>query len=167
MGDATTAYLALGSNLGDRLGFLERARTELARLEHSRLLACSRVYETTPVGGPGNQGPYLNAVLALATSLPPLELLRNCQFIEAACGREREKRWGARTLDIDLLLYGREVSTSKELTLPHPRMHRRAFVMRPLCDLAPTLRHPVLDKSMEQLLDELAPAIGDRCLGDW
>lgn len=122
------AALALGSNLGDRLGHLQAAVDLLLPL------AVSPVYETAPVGGP-EQGPYLNAVVLVAAA-PPLRLLRQAQAVEAARGRERGERWGPRTLDVDLLDVGGIRMRTPELTLPHPRAAERAFVLAPWLDVA-------------------------------
>ncbi len=134
----TRAYLALGSNLGDRLAFLQGAVTALAATEAITLAAVSRVYETAPVGGP-SQGAYLNAVVALDTELGAPGLLVVAQRIEGAAGRTRTARWGARTLDVDVLLVGDERVDSHDLTVPHPRLWQRGFVLAPLADVAPDL----------------------------
>lgn len=126
-------FVALGSNVGDRREHLSRA---VSRLEG--VAGVSGVYETDPVGGP-DQGPYLNCVVELYTTLAPDELLDLCQEIEAAAGRERTVHWGPRTLDVDVLLYGDEVIDTPRLTVPHPRMWERRFVLEPLADLAPEL----------------------------
>lgn len=133
-----TAYLALGSNLGDRRAHLAAAVHGLASLPASTLLATSPVYETAPVGPPG-QGPYYNLAVALHTTLPPLALLDLALALELARGRQRRERWGPRTLDIDLLLYDDLVLTLPQLTLPHPRLHQRPFVLAPLAQIAPHL----------------------------
>ena len=137
----TRAHLALGSNLGDRLGFLQDAVTALAATPGITLTRVSRVYETVPVGGPP-QGPFLNAVVALATDLGARELLAVAQLIEAAAGRVRGERCGPRPLDVDVLLVGDERIDSPELTVPHPRLWERAFVLAPLGDVAPDLVAP-------------------------
>jgi 2-amino-4-hydroxy-6-hydroxymethyldihydropteridine diphosphokinase len=134
----TRAFLALGSNLGDRLANLQLALDELAQHTAVDVIAVSRVYETTPVGGP-KQGEYLNAVVALDTSLSPHELLHLAQAIEQAAERVRDVRWGPRTLDVDVLLYGDRTIDDPDLTVPHPRMWERAFVLVPLRDVAPEL----------------------------
>ena len=129
-----TVVLALGSNLGDRLANLQAAVDALAPgLEE---VAVSPVYETAPVGGPP-QPDYLNAVLVAATSLPPRAVLDRGRAAEAALGRARGPRWGPRTLDVDVIAYGNEISSDPELTLPHPRAHERAFVLAPWHDVDP------------------------------
>jgi 2-amino-4-hydroxy-6-hydroxymethyldihydropteridine diphosphokinase len=134
----TRAHLALGSNLGDRLAFLRSAVTGLRRTEGISVAAVSRVYETAPVGGP-EQGPYLNAVVAVDTELSAAQLLAVAHRLEDEAGRVREVRWGARTLDVDVLLVGDERVDTPELTVPHPRLAERGFVLAPLADVAPEL----------------------------
>jgi len=136
----TPAHLALGSNLGDRIAYLQGAVTALASTAGITVAAVSRVYETAPVGGP-EQGPYLNAVVALRTNLGPAELLAVAHRIEDQAGRARTERWGARTLDIDLLLLGDTRLETPDLTIPHPRMWQRGFVLAPLADVAPERVH--------------------------
>lgn len=128
------AFLALGSNLGDRRSYL---RAGVARIPD--VVAVSQVYETDPVGGPLGQGAYLNCVVELRTKLTPRELLGIAQAAEAEANRVRIERWGPRTLDVDVLLVGDEVVDEPDLTVPHPRMWERGFVLVPLADLAPEL----------------------------
>jgi 2-amino-4-hydroxy-6-hydroxymethyldihydropteridine diphosphokinase len=127
------AFIALGSNLGDRLGNLQAAVDGLAGTRGIDVVRASRVYETDPVGPP--QPDYLNAVVLVETSLSARELLEACLAIERAMGRERKERWGPRTIDLDLLLYGREDIHEPGLVVPHPRMHERGFVLAPLLEL--------------------------------
>lgn len=155
---ATDVFLGLGSNLGRCLDSLRFARQQLAADPEMTLRASSPLYQTPALGGPAGQPDYLNAVLQLSTSLPPQQLLLRCQKIETACGRTRNVRWEARTLDIDLLVFGDLCQEEEQLTLPHPRLHTRHFVLLPLVDLAPELIHPRLARSMVQLLKELPPA---------
>jgi dihydroneopterin aldolase / 2-amino-4-hydroxy-6-hydroxymethyldihydropteridine diphosphokinase len=124
------AYLSIGSNLGDRCGFLRHA------VDFLRPSAVSQVYETAPVGGP-EQGPFLNMVLAVETQLDPYALLRRCQRVERAANRKRMVHWGPRTLDVDIIFYDDFHIVSPELTLPHPRTFERRFVLAPLAELAP------------------------------
>jgi 2-amino-4-hydroxy-6-hydroxymethyldihydropteridine diphosphokinase len=135
---SVTAYVALGSNLGDRAAHLAAALAALADLPGTHLLSVSATYETAPVGPAGQQN-YFNAVAALATSLAPLALLDHLLAIEQAQGRVRRERWGPRTLDLDLLIHGSTALDDPRLTLPHPRMLERAFVLVPLADVAPNL----------------------------
>jgi 2-amino-4-hydroxy-6-hydroxymethyldihydropteridine diphosphokinase len=134
----TRAYLALGSNLGDRAAHLQSAVDGLDADEHVRVVAVSRVYETDPVGGPA-QGAYLNAVVAVETELAPEALLALAQRLERDAERVRGERWGPRTLDVDVLLYDELALDSADLTIPHPRMWERGFVLAPLRDVAPAL----------------------------
>ncbi len=133
----TQAYVALGSNLGDPERQLGVAFAALGGLGGTRLLARSRLYSTSPQGGPPGQPDYLNAVARLETRLDPRGLLRRLQAIEQRAGRQRTERWGPRTLDLDLLLHGDLLLDTPELTLPHPRMAERAFVLVPLAEVAP------------------------------
>jgi 2-amino-4-hydroxy-6-hydroxymethyldihydropteridine diphosphokinase len=128
------AFLGLGSNLGDRRGHLREA---VARLPD--VAAVSPLYETDPVGGPPGQGAYLNCVVELRTARTPRELLAAAQAAEAAAARVRVERWGPRTLDVDVLLVGDDTVAEPDLTVPHPRMWQRGFVLVPLGDLAPEL----------------------------
>jgi 2-amino-4-hydroxy-6-hydroxymethyldihydropteridine diphosphokinase len=131
-----TAVLALGRNLGDRRDILQGGADAIAAIPEVRVTAVSPVYETVPVGGPP-QPDYLNAVLLVATSLPPAVLLGRLHEIEAAFDRVRQVRWGPRTLDIDIITVAGERSDDPELTLPHPRAHERAFVLAPWHDADP------------------------------
>ncbi len=135
------AYIALGSNLGDRERHLHAAFAALRTLRGVREVVASRVYETDPLG-PGEQRPYLNAVARVSTELSPRDLLDRLLAIERSEGRERGERNAPRTLDLDLLLYGERELDEPGLVVPHPRMAQRAFVLEPLCDLAPDLVIP-------------------------
>jgi 2-amino-4-hydroxy-6-hydroxymethyldihydropteridine diphosphokinase len=146
------AFVALGSNLGDRSAHLRAGRAALSELPDTGLVASSRVYETAPVGPPP-QGAYLNAVVQLHTLLPARELLAAMLAIEKVEGRRREvdgERWGPRTLDLDLLLYGDSRVDEDGLRVPHPRLHERAFVLEPLCELAGERTHPVLGDTLRE-----------------
>jgi 2-amino-4-hydroxy-6-hydroxymethyldihydropteridine diphosphokinase len=136
------AYVALGSNLGDRARHLAAGLAALRALRGARDVEVSRIYETDPVG-PGDQRPYLNAVARLRTNLSPHTLLEHLLAIERSEGRERSAvRNAPRTLDLDLLLYGAWEIDEPQLVVPHPRIARRPFVLEPLCDLAPDLVVP-------------------------
>lgn len=129
------AYLALGSNLGDRLATLGRAVELLDERPGIEVVRSSRVYETEPVGPP--QPAYLNAVIEVGTELEPRELLAACLAVEAELGRVRGERWGPRTLDVDVLTYDHLTVEEPDLVVPHPRMHERGFVLVPLRELDP------------------------------
>ena len=145
-----TAYIALGANLGDPLPMLHWARDEVGKL--GQVTGVSRLYRTAPVGGPPGQPDYLNAALSLQTALPPADLLAALHDIEARAGRTREVRWEARVLDLDLILYGDQISDDPALTLPHPRAWERAFVLAPLHDLDPALRYPRTGETVAEAL---------------
>jgi 3-oxoacyl-[acyl-carrier protein] reductase len=152
---SATAYVALGSNLGDRRAHLGRGVAALRAhpgVGHVRL---STVYETAPVGGPSGQGPYLNAAAEVITTLPPDALFRLLMAVETECGRERSVAEGPRTLDLDLLLYDDLVRSGPDLILPHPRLHLRSFVLVPLAEIAPGVIHPLMKKSIDDLLADL------------
>src|SRR5215467_4705058 len=139
----TLAYVGLGANLGDAEGSIRQALEELDTLPDTRVAARSPLYRSAPVGY-APQPDFVNAVAEVRTSLKPGELLAALIEIEQRHGRERSFPNAPRTLDLDLLLYGEELMESERLTLPHPRMHERAFVLKPLLDLAPDLRIPGL-----------------------
>ena len=134
------AFVGLGSNLGDRATLLRDAVEGLAAA--GDVVALSALYETEPVGGPPGQGPYLNVVVELATADPPRRLLERCQALERVAARVRAERWGPRTLDADVLWVEGCTVDEPDLTVPHPRMWERRFVLQPLADLAPDLVTP-------------------------
>jgi 2-amino-4-hydroxy-6-hydroxymethyldihydropteridine diphosphokinase len=149
-GLAATVYLSLGANLGDRLANL---RLALARLQTlARLEDVSSLYETEPQGV-SDQPLFLNAVCRVTTGLEPQALLRFLKNLEQESGRRPGgQKWGPRPIDLDILLYDDRLVDAPELTIPHPRLAERAFVLIPLCELAPELRHPLLEKTMKELL---------------
>jgi len=151
------AYIGLGSNLGDRGDTLMAAVKRLAAIEGVSVRRISQFITTDPVGGPPDQPKYLNAAAEILTTLAPLELLAELQKIEAALGRDRtnEPRWGPRTCDMDILLMGDCVMETETLTIPHPRMHERKFVLRPLAQIAREAVHPVLHRTVIELLCDL------------
>jgi 2-amino-4-hydroxy-6-hydroxymethyldihydropteridine diphosphokinase len=151
------AAIALGANLGDRAAALQAALDRLRAHPEVYHLVASSFYTTAPVGGPAGQGNYLNAAAVLDTPLPPAELLHLLLSIEATLGRDRthEERNGPRKLDLDLLLYEDLIRHEPGLTLPHPRMHERAFVLDPLVEVAGEMVHPVRGQTIRQLRAQL------------
>jgi 2-amino-4-hydroxy-6-hydroxymethyldihydropteridine diphosphokinase len=141
MSEPVTAYLGIGSNLDDPRAQVARAVNKLTQCAGIRVLRCSTWYGSRAVG-PGVQPDYVNGVIEIETSLEPLALLHALQEIEQAHGRKRDTRWGARTLDLDILLYGDTVIIDPDLRVPHPRLHERAFVLKPLADLCPDREIP-------------------------
>jgi len=152
----TDAYIALGSNLGDRQHNIDSAVDAIARLPGAEVTARSTVIETDPVG-PAGQDRYLNGVIHIRTTLAPRALLGQLLRIESEHGRERsqEQRWGARTLDLDILVYAGTTIDEPGLTLPHPRLHERPFVLIPLSEIAPDLTIPAYEKTPRDLLGAL------------
>ena len=151
---AVRAAVGLGSNLGDRQRHIAEAIGALSEL--GSLVSVSALYESAPVGGP-DQGPYLNAVAVLETELSARQLLGGCLDIEAAHGRERRERWGPRTLDLDVLLYGDSTIDDDGLSVPHPRLHERRFVLAPLLEAWPDATMPdgtVLADLLEGVADQ-------------
>jgi len=170
---ATRAYIALGSNRGDRRAQLSAALDALRSLRGVLSVQPAPIYETDPVGGPAEQGKFLNTAAAVNTDLTAEQLLEKLNQIEADRGRDRNaetERCGPRTLDLDILLFGDEIITPEsssdtrhpipdtrksDLIVPHPRMHQRDFVLRPLNDIAPDVIHPVLKRTIRDLLTAL------------
>lgn len=148
------AYIGLGSNLGDPLENCRRALEEIAAAPGNRVVRCSPLYRTEPVGKK-DQDWFLNGVVVVETKLPPRKLLAVLLAIEKKMGRERRERWGPRLVDLDLLFYGGQVVRERSLRVPHPRAHERRFVLIPLKDVAPRLKHPLLGKTVSRMLQEL------------
>ena len=149
------AFVAIGSNVGDRHRYCRQAAARLAALPQSTLVQLSPVFETAPAEGAGG-GLFLNAAAEVETDLAPAALLAELQAIEVALGREADHvRLGPRTIDLDLLLFGGLILDSAALTIPHPRMASRRFVLAPLAAIAPEARHPVLGCTVRELLDRV------------
>lgn len=149
-------YIGVGSNLGDRLAYIKKSVVLLKKNHQISIKKISPIYETAPCGGPKGQKGYLNLTLKLETELEPLELLAQLKKIERDSGRGAGRaRWAAREIDLDILLCGKRVVKEKGLEVPHPLMHKRSFVLKPLSDIAPRLMHPVLKKSIKILLESI------------
>jgi len=147
-------YLGLGSNLGDRRRNIEDAIKLMAQRKDIKVREVSSLYETEPVGYE-NQRWFINGVLKVETTLKPRELLEALKEIEEALNRKRDLRWGPRTVDLDILLYDDKKIEAQDFVIPHPEMHRRAFVLVPLAEIAPDLIHSVMGRSISELLADL------------
>jgi 2-amino-4-hydroxy-6-hydroxymethyldihydropteridine diphosphokinase len=154
---AVTAFIALGANLGDRAKMIHRAAARVAQTEAIELIRLSPLMETAAVGGPAGSPAYLNAAAEINTTLTARQLLERLLCIEAELGRVRREKWAPRVIDLDLLLYGDSILDEPGLTVPHPRLHERRFVLGPLVQIAAGVIHPRLGKSIRALLDELPP----------
>jgi 2-amino-4-hydroxy-6-hydroxymethyldihydropteridine diphosphokinase len=149
------AYIALGSNIEPRGKYIQRALNLMTEHPHIEVLAVSSVYETEPEGGPEGQPLYLNAAAKIKTILSPIDLLNALQGIEKELGRKREVFWDARTIDLDILLYGQDIISTDRLIIPHPLMHERRFVLQPLAQIAPDVMHPILQMSARTILESM------------
>ncbi len=150
-----TAYISVGSNLGNKLENCRNGIANLTRLSGIRLVDQSRIYRTEPVDYL-DQDWFINYVVKIETDIEPSELFRRIKSIERAAGRKQNAiRFGPRVLDLDILLFDDLVRDEPVLTIPHPRMHERRFVLKPICDIDPEINHPVLGRSMQALLDDL------------
>lgn len=152
-----TAFIGFGSNVGDRADFCDRAVTLLSLLPQSHVQGVSLLYETEPVrdGADPGDGWFLNGVIRLVTDVSVRSLMTGLREIERSLGRDEERRSGPRTMDLDLLFYGHRVIDEPGLTVPHPRLHLRRFVLQPLSELDPSWMHPSLGRSISQLLTEV------------
>jgi deoxyguanosine kinase len=148
------AYIGLGSNLGDRKDFIHKALKKLAETKGIEVTRVSDIIETSPLGG-ANQPKYLNAAAQVKTSLPAKDLHMVLLNVETSLGRVREEKWSSRNIDLDLLLFGDEIINSPDLTIPHPQMHLRSFVLKGLCQLDADLLHPVIKVPMKELAGRL------------
>jgi len=147
------AFIALGANLGDRPATIRAALAALGRTKGVRVVRVSRLIENPAVGGPAGAPPFLNGAAELSTALDPQPLLTTLLDIERSLGRQRRQKWAPRTIDLDLLLYDDRVIRSDDLTVPHPLMHERDFVLTPLAEIAPDVVHPILRKTVRALCD--------------
>ena len=152
-----TAYIGLGSNMGDKSGNILKSLDLLGQFKKIKVVKRSSFYETEPVGYE-DQDWFVNAVAELETELSPRELLDALMKIEQNMGRKREIKWGPRTIDLDILLYDQLCLNEPDLIIPHPRMHERAFVLVPLAEIAPNVKHQSLDRTINELLKSLDSA---------
>jgi 2-amino-4-hydroxy-6-hydroxymethyldihydropteridine diphosphokinase len=150
------AFIAIGANLGDREATIRAAIDALSQTPGIKVLRTSSLMENEAVGGPEGSPPFLNGAIAIVTSLEPRELLTRLLEIERGLGRERHQKWSPRTIDLDLLLYDDLVLRADDLTIPHPLMHERDFVLVPLAEIAPDVAHPVLRATVRTLADAVS-----------
>ncbi|MBT2688741.1 2-amino-4-hydroxy-6-hydroxymethyldihydropteridine diphosphokinase [Bacillus sp. ISL-47] len=156
-----TAYIALGSNIGNRFDNLKEAIERIGQLPEVEVVNTSSIYETDPVGYE-NQEQFLNMAIQVSTALNPFELLDVCLEIELDLGRKREIRWGPRTIDLDILLYNHENIETEKLIVPHPRMHERAFVVIPLLEIDSSIRLPKMERPLDSILEDIPDREGVR-----
>ncbi len=148
-------FLAIGSNLGERRNNINDAVSLLSQIPSVRLIQLSPLIQTDPVGGPPNQKPFLNGAIEISCRLTPLDLLDRLHNIELKLGRVRREKWGPRTIDLDILLFGSEIIQLQQLIIPHPRMAQRLFVLQPLAQIAPDAVFPITGKTVSELLEIL------------
>ena len=148
------AYIGIGSNVGDKTYQCKRAISEILKIDRHKLLAESSLFKTKPIGYTSQEW-FVNGVIKIETEMEPLELLQMLKTIELQLGRKRTFRWGPRSIDLDILFFDNEEVRTKELQIPHPRLHERQFVLIPLAEIDRHLVHPVLKKTVGKLLEEL------------
>jgi len=148
------AYIGIGSNLGDKRDHCEKAISQILKFDRHKLLVKSSLFKTEPMGHP-SQDWFVNGVIKIETDLEPLELLRTLKAIESQLGRVETFRWGPRTIDLDILLFDDLEIHTEELQIPHPRLQNRQFVLIPLVEIDRSLIHPILKKTIQQLLSDL------------
>lgn len=154
--DLHTAFISIGSNIGDKLANCQNAISALETVEDTRLCACSRFYKTAPVDYL-DQDWFVNAAVKIDTKLAPRELLEALKEIQQRAGRLKDPiRFGPRIIDLDIIFYDTAIIDLPELVIPHPRMHKRRFVLQPICDIDPAFVHPVFQKDVRYLLDQLS-----------
>jgi 2-amino-4-hydroxy-6-hydroxymethyldihydropteridine diphosphokinase len=149
-----TAYIGIGSNLGDKVGQCQKAISEILKVNHHKLLAQSAFFKTQPTGYT-SQDWFVNGVIKIETDLEPTDLLRTLKEIETRLGRVKTFRWGPRSIDLDILFFDAKEIQTEELQIPHPLVHERKFVLIPLAEIDPGLIHPVLRKTVQELLENL------------
>lgn len=155
MENKVTAYLALGSNIDDRMVYLGQAESLLKKHSKIEILKASKIYETEPWPKEGGQKWFLNQVLEVETTLSPQELLSEAKSIEQIIGRTKREHWGAREIDIDILLYGDQIIDTPDLQIPHRHIEDRQFVLVPLVEIAPTLSDPMTNRKFSEILKEV------------
>jgi 2-amino-4-hydroxy-6-hydroxymethyldihydropteridine diphosphokinase len=161
------AYLGIGSNLGDPVQQCRDALREISSLKNVQVLRRSSLYRTQPVGNT-SQDWFVNGVLEVRTTFTAQQLIKALQWVEQTLGRVRTEKWGPRTIDIDILLYGQEIIGTGDLVIPHPEMHKRRFVLVPMNEIAPYVIHPLYGVSMKGLLDRLGNDLAvERIEAEW
>lgn len=154
-------FIGLGSNVGDREEYIEQAIALLKETKGIKVVRRSSNYETKPEGKKA-QPLFINSVVEISTAIEPMKLLELTQSFEDTLGRERGVEWGPRTIDIDILLYGDELISEDDLTIPHPLMHERLFVLEPLVEIAPLVMHPILERTMKELYNDKKIEAGEK-----